>query len=155
MIEGIVDSLFISPEAGNKMIRVEKIVAVEGQGIQGDRYQKGSGYWSGIDECPVTFIEAEELEWIAKETGIAVLNGEHRRNIVTKGIFLFEFRDTQFSVGEAVFAYERPRPSCDYIETITEKGMTDALKGERGGICARVLKSGIIRVGDKIMSRDE
>ena len=85
-----------------------------------------------------------------KEFGLSVLNGEHRRNIVTREIYLFELRDARFAVGDAEFEYERPRPSCEYIETITEKGMAHALEGERGGICARVVKSGVIRVGDRI-----
>src|SRR5215212_6085943 len=42
-----------------------------------------------------------------------------------------------------------PRSVCRYIERLTEPGMTQALKG-RGGVCARVIENGTVRVGDKI-----
>ncbi len=38
---------------------------------------------------------------------------------------------------------------CRYIERLTQPGMTRALKG-RGGICARVIGNGTVRVGDEI-----
>ena len=34
----------------------------------------------------MTLIEAEEIEAIAADSGLQVLNGEHRRNIVTRGV---------------------------------------------------------------------
>jgi len=36
----------------------------------------------------VTFIAAEDLDDIERETGVGVKNGEHRRNVVTRGIKL-------------------------------------------------------------------
>ena len=56
----------------------------------------------------------------------------------------------RFSIGSAEFEYDRPRPPCHYVETITEPGMTRALSGGRGGICVRVVKGGLIRTGDPI-----
>jgi MOSC domain-containing protein YiiM len=150
MDTGIVEAIFIAPEAGRPMQRLGEAVAREGFGLDGDRYALRKGYWSGSDECQVTFIEAEELESVSGETGVRVMNGEHRRNIVTRTLFIFELRGCRFQIGGAVFEYERPRPTCDYIETVTEPGMTGALAGERGGICARVLTSGKVKVGDRI-----
>jgi MOSC domain-containing protein YiiM len=48
-----------------------------------------------------------------------------------------------------VLEYDRPRPPCGYVESLTQPGMTRAL-GRRGGICARVVKSGLIRAHDPI-----
>lgn len=131
------------------MKRVPEIEAVVG-GLKGDRYQTGTGYWAEYDECQVTLIRLEDIEAIAAETGIAVTNGEHRRNIITKGIELLDLGGKRFTVGEAVFEYDRPRPPCRYVQSITEPGMTKALGRGRGGICARVIEPGLIKEGDPI-----
>ncbi|MGH9034504.1 MAG: MOSC domain-containing protein, partial [Acidimicrobiia bacterium] len=60
-----------------------------------------------------------------------------------------------FRIGEAVLRYDRPRPPCRYIEGLTEPGMTRALAARRGGICAQVVESGLIRVGDTIELIDQ
>ena len=44
----------------------------------------------------------------------------------------------------------RPRPPCGYIQGLTERGMTKALGGNRGGICATVVTSGVIKLNDVI-----
>jgi MOSC domain-containing protein YiiM len=81
---------------------------------------------------------------------VGVKNGEHRRNVVTRGIDLKTLRrGERFRVGEVGFEYRGPRSVCKYIERLTEPGMAQALKG-RGGICARVIENGTVRVGDEI-----
>jgi MOSC domain-containing protein YiiM len=84
-----------------------------------------------------------------------VAHGEHRRNLVTRGVDLRGLAGWRFRVGEAVFHYDRPRPPCRYIEGLTQPGMTRALAARRGGICARVVESGLIRVGDTIELIDQ
>jgi MOSC domain-containing protein YiiM len=148
---GIVEKIFITPSGGEAMRSVTEAEAVANSGLSGDRYERHVGYWSGVDECEVTLIEGEALEDVLRETGIQVLNGEHRRNIVTRGIILRELASKQFTIGDAVFAYDRPRPPCRYIENLTEPGMTRALTAGRGGICVRVIKSGMIHIHDPIV----
>ena len=94
-------------------------------------------------------IEGEDLDYIENELGIGVKNGEHRRNIVTRGIRLGDLRRKRFRVGETVLEYDRPRPPCRHVQDLSERGMTRALKG-RGGICARVVQAGSIRSEDAI-----
>src|SRR5215831_3683558 len=130
------------------MKALDEAQAVAGSGLSGDRYCQQSGYWTGVDECQVTLIEREYLDEI-KQKGIHVDNGEHRRNLVTRGIRLEDLAGKRFRVGEAVLQFDRPRPPCGYIEGITEHGMTKALIG-RGGICASIVESGVIRVNDAI-----
>lgn len=150
MPEGIVEAIFITPAGGVPMQRIDGVDALAGRGLAGDRYAVGAGHWAG-DTCHVTLIAAEGLDDIARETGIRVGNGEHRRNIVTRGIGLDELAGRRFRVGRAVFAYDRPRPPCRYLESLTEPGMTRALSRGRHGVCALVLASGRIRVGDRIV----
>lgn len=146
---GTVHEIYIAPQGSAPMQRVDEAQAVASMGLKGDRYCERVGYYSGWDECQVTLIEAEDLEAIAAASGLSVLGGEHRRNIVTRGVRLAELAGTAFRAGEAVLAFDRPRPPCAYIQSITEPGMTRALAG-KSGICALVVKGGVIRPGDEI-----
>jgi MOSC domain-containing protein YiiM len=148
---GFVQGMFFAPEAGAEMQSVQAATALEGCGLEGDRYCAGTGHWSRFGRvCEVTFIAAEDLHNIERETGVGVKNGEHRRNVVTRGISLKALRrGERFRVGEVAFEYRGPRSVCRYIERLTEPGMTQALKG-RGGICASVIENGTVRVGDEI-----
>jgi MOSC domain-containing protein YiiM len=123
--------------------------------LRGDRYSNRTGYWSGVDECQVTFIEAEILDRIIEETGLNVGAGEHRRNIVTRGIRLAQLLGKRFAVGKALFEYDRPRPPCQHVQSLTAPGMARALFGQRGGIGARVVRSGFIQVGDGVVVAGE
>jgi MOSC domain-containing protein YiiM len=148
---GFVEGIFFAPEGGAEMKGLQVATALGGCGLEGDRYCAETGHWSRFGRvCEVTFIAAEDLDDIELETNVRVKNGEHRRNVVTRGISLKTLRrGVRFGVGEVVFEYRGPRSVCRYIERLTEPGMTQALKG-RGGICARVIENGTIRVGDKI-----
>ena len=131
------------------MTSVDAVDAVADRGLDGDRYCLRKGHWQDIDECQVTLIEREALDDIYAKTGVEVLNGEHRRNIVTEGIRLEALDGQQFRIGDAVFEFERLRPPCGYIASLTTRKMTKALWG-RSGICVRVIKPGRIAVGDSI-----
>ena len=148
--DSFIEKIFISSVAGSGMCPVQQVKALEGEGLQGDRYANGTGYWVLVDNCQVTLIESEDLEKIQLTTGVQIANGEHRRNLVTRGIQLDILLGRRFRIGEAVFEYDRPRPPCSYLASITESGMTNAL-ANRAGVCARVLQSGMIRCGDPIV----
>jgi len=149
-MKGIVEGIFVTREGSAPMERVEEVRTVERCGIEGDRYCEGTGFWTRYgDVCEVTLIESEDLDYIEDELGIGVKNGEHRRNIITRGIRLGNLRRKKFRIGEAVLEYDRPRPPCRHVQDMSERGMTRALKN-RGGICARVVRAGSIRVHDPI-----
>jgi MOSC domain-containing protein YiiM len=149
-LKGIVEEIYIAPEGSAAMERVEEVRTLEGCGIEGDRYCEGTGYYTPYgDVCEVTLIAAEDLDYIQTELGIRVKNGEHRRNIITRGIDLDSLRRRRFRVGETVLQYDRPRPPCRHVQDLSEPGMTRALRG-RGGICARVVEAGRIRPRDAI-----
>ncbi len=148
---GLVEEIYTTGKGSSPMQRVEEILAVAG-GLEGDRYKEGTGYWTRYgDVCEVTLIEGEDLDEIEKEAGLRVKNGEHRRNLVTRGMRLENLRGSRFQIGEAVLEYDRPRPPCKHVQDITEPGMTRALRRRRGGICARVVEGGRIRSQDEIV----
>ena len=147
---GKVEEIYVASRGSVEMERVEEVRALEGCGVEGDRYCEGTGYWTRFgDVCQVTLISGEDLDEISSEAGLRVHDGEHRRNITTRGVSLAELRGERFRVGEAVLEYDRPRPPCRHVQDVTEPGMTKALK-RRGGICARVVEGGTIRASDAI-----
>ena len=139
---GTIEDIFIAPTGGAPMRRVHLVQAEAGAGLTGDRYRDRTGYWTNVDECQVTLIAAAGA--------IEVGEGQHRRNIITRGVDLHSLQGKRFAVGLAVFEYDRPRPPCGYIQGLTQRGMTKALGGVRGGICARVVASGTINRNDTI-----
>jgi MOSC domain-containing protein YiiM len=149
-MKAVVEGIYVAREGSATMERVEEVRTIEGCGIEGDRYCEGTGFWTRYgDVCEVTMISSEDLDHIENELGIRVKSGEHRRNIVTRGIDLNDLRRKRFRVGETLLQYDRPRPPCRHVQDLTEPGMTRALKG-RGGICARVVEAGTIRARDTI-----
>ena len=148
---GVIEDIYLAREGGAPVERVEEVEAMIGCGLEGDRYCSGTGHWSRFErDCQVTFVEGEDLDLIGLETKVRVGNGEHRRNIVTRGVSLEDLRGRRFRIGEAVFGHGRPCSVCRHVERLTEPGMTQALKG-RGGMCARVLRGGRLRSGDAIV----
>ncbi|MDQ3217167.1 MAG: MOSC domain-containing protein [Actinomycetota bacterium] len=145
-----VEAIFITGRGGEPMTRVAEVEAIAGRGLAGDRYLQRTGYWTGVDECQVTLIAAEALEEIGAKTEVSVSEGQHRRNIVTRGVDLQALGRRRFRVGEALLAFDRPRPPCRYIQSVSEHGMTKALGRTRGGICARVIEGGMIHQGDAV-----
>lgn len=146
---GRVEEIFVTTRGSEAMESVEVVETVEGCGIKGDRYCEGTGFWTQYgDVCQVTLIEGEHLDEI-EEKGLAIKSGQHRRNIVTRGVDLRSLRGKRFKVGEVLLEYDRSRPPCKHVQDLSERGMTRALKN-RGGICARVVESGPIRPGDTI-----
>jgi MOSC domain-containing protein YiiM len=145
-----VEDIFVASIGGAAMERRAEVTVIEGRGLAGDRYLERRGYWTSVDECQVTLIEGEGLDEISARTDVAVSIGEHRRNIVTRGLPLHVLRGKRFRVGDALLEYDRPRPPCRYIQSVSQRGMTRALGRARGGICARVVEGGRIRVGDEI-----
>jgi MOSC domain-containing protein YiiM len=145
-----VEQIYVVSRGGQPMQPVAEVEAVEGRGLAGDRYFMRTGYWTDDDECQVTLIEAEGLDEIRSSSSVQVSAGQHRRNIVTRGIDLQGLAGKTFSIGDAVLEYDRPRPPCRYIQSVSEAGMTKALGRDRGGICARVVTSGTIHVNDRI-----
>lgn len=145
--------IFTASDASASMREVDKAQAEANRGLKGDRYAEGCGFWSEKDECEVTLIAREDLEMVAAETGIKLASGEHRRNVVTQNIQMRDLVGKRFQIGEALFAFDRPRPPCLHLQTITEPGMAHALV-RASGICVRCTHGGTIRQGDRIVLLD-
>lgn len=148
-VSGHVEAIFLALVGGEPMLPIGEALAVAGRGLKGDRYGEGLGSFG--DDCQVTLIEAEHLEAIVAATGLHLLAGEHRRNIVTRGVDHAALAGRIFRIGGAVLAYRELRPPCAYLTKLTEPGMSKAL-GTRAGICVDVIEGGMIRIGDALIA---
>src|ERR1044071_1846071 len=102
---GTVERVFLATTGGEIMQPVDEVQALAGRGLEGDRYATRRGYWTDVDECQVTLIQGEDLDAITVSPGVAVGDGQHRRNIVTRGVDLRDLAGRRFRVGEATFVY--------------------------------------------------
>jgi hypothetical protein len=115
-VPGFVERIYVASGAGAPVERVGEVAAIEGCGLAGDRYCEGTGHWSRFGKvCQVTLIAAEDLDAIEKETGIRVRDGEHRLNVVLRGVNLGGLRRRRFRIGGAILEYARPRSVCRYV----------------------------------------
>lgn len=106
MRSGRLDAIFVTGSGGDP---VEAVEAVAGVGLRGDRYSEHRGHWSPFDECQVTLVAGETLDEIETTYGVSVSRGEHRRNLVTRGLDLMNLYGRTFTVGDTVLAFDRPR----------------------------------------------
>jgi MOSC domain-containing protein YiiM len=151
MEQGRVESIQVGPEAKRPLVAVRSVRAVRGLGLEGDRYFRQAGTFSkhpGIDR-DVTLIEAEALEALERETGIALDPADSRRNVVTRGIRLNDLVGHVFRIGDVLLKGTRLCDPCRHLERLTKKGVLDGLV-HRGGLRTVIVKSGTIHVSDAI-----
>lgn len=145
---GRVDWLGLRPERRAPIEVVREVEAVAEAGLAGDRYASKSG------KRQVTLIQSEHLPVIASLTGRKSVEPELlRRNIVVSGINLLALKGKTFQVGEAILEYTGSCPPCSYMEEVFGAGGYNALRGH-GGITARVLHSGSVRLQDEVFMID-
>lgn len=162
MWQGSVVSIHIAEQASAPLRSIPEVRAVPGRGLQGDRYFSGRGFYSdraSVGGREVTLVEMETLEAIfsgvvnaeGQTGGIKISAVDTRRNIATSGVPLNHLVDREFWVGEVLMRGTRLCEPCKHLEDLTQKGVLAALI-HRGGLRARVLTEGTIRVGDPIRS---
>jgi MOSC domain-containing protein YiiM len=98
----------------------------------------------------VTLISEEFIAQIERFTGLAAIEPAIlRRNLVVSGINLNALRRQRFRVGEAVFEATQLCHPCARMEEALGKGGVAAMLGH-GGLCAKIIEGGAIRIGDAI-----
>ena len=125
-------------------LQVVDTVKVLAKGLEGDHYAGRSGNRS------VTLIQAEHIETISSLLHKKRIDpAELRRNIVISGINLLALKGREFKIGTAVLKMTGLCHPCSRMEEILGDGGYNAVRGH-GGINARVLSPGLIKLGDNI-----
>src|SRR5947199_8879687 len=101
---GTVASIHIAEQAAAPMRSVERVRAVPGKGLEGDRYFNARGTYSDRPGPgrEVTLIEAEAVEAMERETELANQKRSSRRHIITRGAPLNHLVGQEFDVGQVL-----------------------------------------------------
>ena len=122
-----------------------------GQGVEGDRYRLGTGTYPAKPEPgrQVTLFEAETLEAIVRDHGIAFAPHEHRRNVTVRGVPLNHLVGRRFRLGPALLEAMRLSVPCRYLEELLGKPVFKPMLN-RSGLNCRILEGGMVRLGDLV-----
>lgn len=162
---GQLEAIYLRPARLQTVHSVDQATALVGQGLQGDRaasrppsLAQGPGARvGGRDKRQVTLIQAEHLGAIAALAHRGPVDAaELRRNLLISGLNLLAckalFKDTPLllCIGESVqLELTGPCDPCSRMETVLGPGGYHAMRGH-GGMTARVLRGGVLRVGDAV-----
>lgn len=134
----------IRPERKAPMLTPKQVEAIAGRGLAGDRYNSKNG------KRQVTLIQGEHLLAIASMLGRDSVAPELlRRNLVITGINLLALKDKQFRIGNVLLEYTGLCHPCSAMEATFGAGGYNAVRGH-GGITARILEGGDIKLGDAV-----
>lgn len=150
---GTVSGLYIAPGSGEPMVSLSTATLVAGWGIEGDRYYLRTGTHCDPDDdepsYEVTLIESETIAAIRREKKIELDAGLPRRNIITQGFALNHLVRRTFRIGEVILQGVDLREPCPVLtETASHTLMTSLI--HRGGLGAKIVQGGVIRIGDVI-----
>jgi MOSC domain-containing protein YiiM len=141
---GLVRWIGLRPAHRAPMLAVEDAILSAGRGVEGDRW---NGRASGARQ--VSLIAAEHLAAIDAFLGQEAAPVRLRRNIVMAGINLLALKGRRFRLGAALLEWGGECHPCSRMEQEFGPGGYNAVRGH-GGIVARVIESGPVRLGDAL-----
>jgi MOSC domain-containing protein YiiM len=148
MPSGIVTGIFIARKAEAPMEELQKVEAIAGQGLLGDRYATGHGSYNRGEpgKRQVTLIREE---WFP---GTSFAPSESRRNIVIRGTELYWLIDRWFTLGTAILRGVKYCEPCLKPGALIGNGARfEDEFSDRGGLIAEVLQSGNVALGDYLI----
>ena len=148
---GRLEWIGLSPGRREPLLEPEEAICRVGTGFDGDHHAA-----RGTGKRQVTLIQAEHLPVIAgmltpaaDGSARVVTPAKLRRNLCVAGIPLLAVKDRRFRVGEVLLEGTGLCHPCSRMEEYFGPGGYNAVRGH-GGITARVLEAGTIRVGDAV-----
>lgn len=136
----------LRPARKERLLDVNSVLAIADRGLEGDhRCAKTPG-----SARQVSLISEEDLSCIKQLCGIRELKPELlRRNLLVRNVNLNILRHQRFKIGEAEFeATAQCHPCSRMIEPLGPSGPANMYG--YGGLCAKITKTGLISVGDKL-----
>ena len=136
----------VRPRRREPLQSITSTKAVATFGLEGD-HRMGKTPGSGRQ---VTIISEEFIAQIEHHLNLSDIDpGDLRRNLVVKGLNLNALRRQRFRIGGALFEATQLCHPCARMEENLGKGGVAAMLGY-GGLCAKILESGDIAIGDSI-----
>jgi MOSC domain-containing protein YiiM len=148
---GALEAIHLADREGGPMRAVDAVEAVAGVGLTGDRYAVPLDRRDPTDDevREVTLVEAEQIEWLAADTGIRLSPGATRRNLTTRGVRLNDLVGRTFRVGSVRIQGVELCEPCAHMQELVGQPVLRPLV-HRAGLRARLLDDGELRVGDPI-----
>lgn len=154
---GRLEAILLRPARGATMQSVMEAEAVLGRGLLGDRFATRIREREDLRRREITLVQAEHLPIIAAWTdGLVVTPERLRRNLLISGLNLVAMRSLfpgqplVWWIGEEVSVeMTGPCDPCSRMEAELGPGGYNAMRGH-GGMTARLVTGGRIRVGDAI-----
>jgi MOSC domain-containing protein YiiM len=150
---GRVEAIHIASGAAASMQPLTEVEAVAGVGLSGDRYATRTGFYSERPTDPgareVTLFEAEVLDALRAEEGVDLEASDHRRNVTVRGVRLADLLGQRFRIGDVLLEGVKDCPPCEHLEGLLGKPVLRLLLN-RGGLRARIVETGTLRVGDAV-----
>lgn len=158
---GRLERIILRPARRAPALQVDSVQALAGQGLRGDRAAERPPSSPGAgSKRQVTLIQAEHLPVIA-----AFMRHDWvdpvllRRNLVVSGLnllaarALFKNEPMVLCIGdEVMLEITGPCEPCSRMESILGPGGYNAMRGH-GGMNARVIQGGLLRIDDSITCR--
>ena len=139
---GRIHAICISEKKGTQKHEVSSAKLVESWGIEGDAH---AGTW----HRQVSLLGLGQIEEFRRR-GAKVEFGAFGENLVVEG---YHFRElpvgTRFQAGEAILEMTQIGKEC-HSHCAIYHAMGDCIM-PREGVCARVLRGGVIRTGDELV----
>jgi len=147
-IQGRVEAIVVRGAPRDPARLIEQTMALARIGLADDRLGKRGE--AELSTRQVTLIQQEHLPLIAAFARSGPLDPvDLRRNLVVSGINLLSLKNAKLRVGDALIQIVGPCAPCSRMEEVIGPGGYAAMRGH-GGMTARVLEGGAIRVGDAV-----
>jgi len=147
---GTLEAIVLRPAYRQEVRRVSEVRALENLGLEGDHKTLSKRLES---KRQVTLIQLEHLAVIAALAHGQATPEQLRRNLVVRGINLLALKEAQFYVGEVLLEGTGLCHPCSRMEEALGVGGYNAVRGH-GGLTARVLSGGVLKLGDPVYLGD-
>ena len=148
MAKGTIVGLCISETMFVSMAEVDSVMALEGKGLEGDRYSRAEGRFNRdrAGHRQVTLMNARFFE------DTAFTFSDSRRNVFVEGVELMWLIGREFQIGDATFEGVSYCDPCNLPSKRagTEDSFMKAFE-DCGGLIERIVHGGLLTVGDAVI----